>query len=194
VKGANILIYWELFISFCWVGVFCVGGGYASVPLIQHQVIELHHWLTMPEFLDIFAISQMTPGPIGINAATFVGTKVAGIGGAISATLGFVFPSFIIMIVLAKLLAKYGDLGAIRGILNGLRPAVIGLIASAGVMFFTLAIWNTQKIPASLASTDLAGLLVLVAAFIAVRKKIFGVIQTLIAAGVLNLLLSFIIK
>jgi len=188
------LIYWELFCSFCWVGVFCVGGGYASVPLIQHQVIELHHWLTMPEFLDIFAISQMTPGPIGINAATFVGTKVAGIGGAIAATVGFVLPSFIIMIILAKLLAKYGDLGAIRGILNGLRPAVIGLIASAGVMFFTLAIWNTQKIPTSLVSTDLAGLLVLVVAFIAVRKKIFGVIQTLIAAGVLNLILSFIIK
>ena len=188
------MIYWELFISFCWVGVFCVGGGYASVPLIQHQVIELHHWLTMPEFLDIFAISQMTPGPIGINAATFVGTKVAGIGGAITATVGFVLPSFIIMIILAKLLARYGDLGAIRGILNGLRPAVIGLIASAGVMFFTLAIWNTQNIPTNLASTDLAGLLVLAAAFIAVRKKIFGVIQTLIAAGVLNLLLSFIIK
>lgn len=188
------MIYWLLFCSFCWVGVFCVGGGYASVPLIQHQVIELHHWLTMSEFLDVFAISQMTPGPIGINAATFVGTKIAGLGGAIAATLGFVTPSFIIMIALAKLLAKYGDLGAIRGILNGLRPAVIGLIASAGVMFFTLAIWNTQKIPANFAATDLSGLVVLVAAFIAVKRKIFGVIQTLLAAGVLNLLLSFIIK
>ena len=188
------MIYWLLFCSFCWVGVFCVGGGYASVPLIQHQVIELHHWLTMPEFLDVFAISQMTPGPIGINAATFVGTKIAGLGGAIAATLGFVTPSFIIMISLAKLLAKYGDLGAIRGILNGLRPAVIGLIASAGVMFFTLAIWNTQKIPTSFASTDLSGLLVLTIAFIAVKKKILGVIQTLLAAGILNLALSFIIK
>ena len=188
------MIYWQLFCSFCWVGVFCVGGGYASVPLIQHQVIELHHWITMPEFLDIFAISQMTPGPIGINAATFVGTKIAGLGGAIAATLGFITPSFIIMISLAKLLEKYGELGAIRGILNGLRPAVIGLIASAGIMFFTLAIWNTQKIPSDFAATDLSGLIVLILSFIAVKKKLFGVIQTLIAAGLLNLFLYAVLK
>ena len=70
-------IYWELFWSFVKVGAFCVGGGYASMPLIQAEVIENHAWMTMPQFIDIFTISQMTPGPIGINAATFVGTKVA---------------------------------------------------------------------------------------------------------------------
>ena len=117
------------------VGAFCVGGGYASIPLIQTQVIDVHHWISFSEFMDVVAISQMTPGPIGINAATFVGTKVAGIGGAVAATAGFVTPSLIIMIALAKLLAKYGDMGAIRGVLNGLRPAVVALIASAGVMF-----------------------------------------------------------
>ena len=105
------------------VGAFCVGGGYASIPLIQTQVIDVHHWISFSEFMDVVAISQMTPGPIGINAATFVGTKVAGIGGAVAATAGFVTPSLIIMIALAKLLAKYGDMGAIRGVLNGLRPA-----------------------------------------------------------------------
>ena len=68
-------IYWELFWSFVKVGAFCVGGGYASMPLIQAEVIENHAWMTMPQFIDIFTISQMTPGPIGINAATFVGTK-----------------------------------------------------------------------------------------------------------------------
>ena len=72
-------IYWELFWSFVKVGAFCVGGGYASMPLIQAEVIENHAWMTMPQFIDIFTISQMTPGPIGINAATFVGTKVAGV-------------------------------------------------------------------------------------------------------------------
>ena len=84
-------IYWELFWSFVKVGAFCVGGGYASMPLIQAEVIENHAWMTMPQFIDIFTISQMTPGPIGINAATFVGTKVAGLPGAIAATVGFVF-------------------------------------------------------------------------------------------------------
>ena len=68
------------------VGAFCVGGGYASIPLIQTQVIDVHHWISFSEFMDVVAISQMTPGPIGINAATFVGTKVAGIGGAVAAT------------------------------------------------------------------------------------------------------------
>ena len=75
------------------VGAFCVGGGYASIPLIQTQVIDVHHWISFSEFMDVVAISQMTPGPIGINAATFVGTKVAGIGGAVAATAGFVTPS-----------------------------------------------------------------------------------------------------
>ena len=99
------------------VGAFCVGGGYASIPLIQTQVIDVHHWISFSEFMDVVAISQMTPGPIGINAATFVGTKVAGIGGAVAATAGFVTPSLIIMIALAKLLAKYGDMGCFE------RPA-----------------------------------------------------------------------
>ena len=125
------MIYWELFWSFVQVGAFCVGGGYASMPLIQEQVIERHGWLTLQQFIDIFTISQMTPGPIGINAATFVGTKVAGVPGAIAATAGFVFPSIIIVLILAKLFFKYGDIGPIRGILNGLRPAVVALICSA---------------------------------------------------------------
>ena len=100
-------IYWELFWSFVKVGALCVGGGYASMPLIQAEVIENHAWMTMPQFIDIFTISQMTPGPIGINAATFVGTKVAGLPGAIAATVGFVFPSVFIVLALAKLFFKY---------------------------------------------------------------------------------------
>ena len=110
------MIYWELFWSFVQVGAFCVGGGYASMPLIQAPVIDLHGWLTLQEFIDIFTISQMTPGPIGINAATFVGTKVAGIPGAIAATAGFVFPSILIVLLLSKLFFKYGDVSAVRGI------------------------------------------------------------------------------
>ena len=83
------MIYWELFWSFVKVGLFCVGGGYASMPLIQAEVIDNHAWMTMAQFIDIFTISQMTPGPIGINAATFVGTKVAGLPGAVAATADF---------------------------------------------------------------------------------------------------------
>lgn len=187
------MIYLELFWSFFQVGLFCVGGGYASMPLIQAQVIDIHAWLSMSEFIDIFTISQMTPGPIGINAATFVGMKVAGFLGAIVATLGFVTPSFILGIILAKLFFKYGNIGVIKGILNGLRPAVVALICSAGMSFIFLALFNTEKMPINVADIDYLGLFVLIVAFIAVRKKV-GIIKILSGSGVLGLILGLIGK
>lgn len=187
------MIYLELFWSFVQVGLFCVGGGYASMPLIQAQVIDVHGWLSMSEFIDIFTISQMTPGPIGINAATFVGMKVAGFLGAIVATLGFVTPSFILGVILAKLFFKYGNIGVIKGILNGLRPAVVALICSAGMSFIFLALFNTEKMPINVADIDYLGLFVLIVAFIAVRKKV-GIIKILAGSGVLGLILGLIGK
>lgn len=187
------MIYLELFWSFVQVGLFCVGGGYASMPLIQAQVIDVHGWLSISEFIDIFTISQMTPGPIGINAATFVGMKVAGFLGAIVATLGFVTPSFILGIILAKLFFKYGNIGVIKGILNGLRPAVVALICSAGMSFIFLALFNTKKMPINVADIDYLGLFVLIVAFIAVRKKV-GIIKILAGSGVLGLILGLIGK
>lgn len=187
------MIYLELFWSFVQVGLFCVDGGYASMPLIQAQVIDVHGWLSMSEFIDIFTISQMTPGPIGINAATFVGMKVAGFLGAIVATLGFVTPSFILGIILAKLFFKYGNIGVIKGILNGLRPAVVALICSAGMSFIFLALFNTEKMPINVADIDYLGLFVLIVAFIAVRKKV-GIIKILAGSGVLGLILGLIGK
>ena len=187
------MIYLELFWSFVQVGLFCVGGGYASMPLIQAQVIDVHGWLSMSEFIDIFTISQMTPGPIGINAATFVGMKVAGFLGAIVATLGFVTPSFILGIILAKLFFKYGNIGVIKGILNGLRPAVVALICSAGMSFIFLALFNTEKMPINVADIDYLGLFVLIVAFIAVRQKV-GIIKILAGSGVLGLILGLIGK
>ena len=187
------MIYLELFWSFVQVGLFCVGGGYASMPLIQAQVIDVHGWLSMSEFIDIFTISQMTPGPIGINAATFVGMKVAGFLGAIVATLGFVTPSFILGIILAKLFFKYGNIGMIKGILNGLRPAVVALICSAGMSFIFLALFNTEKMPINVADIDYLGLFVLIVAFIAVRKKV-GIIKILAGSGVLGFILGLIGK
>ncbi len=170
------------------VGAFCVGGGYASIPLIQTQVIDVHHWINFSEFMDVVAISQMTPGPIGINAATFVGTKVAGIRGAVAATAGFVAPSMIIMIILAKLLEKYGGMGAIRGVLNGLRPAVVALIASAGVMFLTLSLWNSEKIPAEWIAPDLVSTIVLLASLFVIKRKIF------LGSGILSLVLHLLFQ
>ena len=94
------MIYLQLFLSFLQIGLFSFGGGYAAMPLIQDQVVTAHGWLSMPEFTDLITISQMTPGPIAINSATFVGMKIAGVPGAIAATVGCVFPSCIIVTLL----------------------------------------------------------------------------------------------
>ena len=185
------MIYWELFWSFVKVGAFCVGGGYASMPLIQAQVIDEHGWLTMQQFIDIFTISQMTPGPIGINAATFVGTKVAGLPGAVCATVGFVFPSVIIVFILAHLFFKYGDIGPVRGILNGLRPAVVALICSAGLSFVFLALWNTETLPKDFTKIDLVGVIVLPISLWCIRHKM-SVIKLLCMSGVLGLMLGIV--
>lgn len=183
------MIYFLLFVEFAKISVVCVGGGYASMPLIQSIVVDNYHWLTLPEFIDIFTISQMTPGPIGINVATFAGMKVAGILGAISATLGFVTPSLFLCIILAKIMFKYGDLGSIHGILNGLRPAVMALIAAACVSFILLAVWNVEEVPEDLFTFDIKGLIILIGALIAARMKV-GTIKILIACGIFGLILG----
>ena len=184
------MIYLQLFLEFAKISLVCVGGGYASMPLIQSSVVDTYHWLTLGEFIDIFTISQMTPGPIGINAATFAGMKIAGIAGAVSATMGFVTPSIFLCIALAKIIFKYGELGAIHGILNGLRPAVMALIAAACVSFVLLAVWDAEEIPTDFSATfNPVGAVILIGALIAVRMKI-GVIKVLIASGVAGLLLG----
>ena len=91
------MIYLELFWSFFQIGLFSIGGGYAAMPLIQNQVVDIHPWLTMTGFADIMAIAEMTPGPIAVNAATFVGIQVAGLPGALIATIGCIFPSCVIV-------------------------------------------------------------------------------------------------
>ena len=185
------MIYLTLFVEFAKVAIFCVGGGYASMPLIQNAVVDTYHWLTLAEFVDIFTISQMTPGPIGINAATFAGMKIAGIPGAISATVGFCIPSLLLGILLARLFFKYGDIGPIRGILNGLRPAVIALIASAGISFVILALWNTEELPGDLTTIDSIGVILLLASLVAVRRQV-GVIKLLVGSGIAGLLLGIL--
>lgn len=187
------MIYLTLFWEFCKVGIFCVGGGYASMPLIQDAVVDTYHWLSLSEFVDIFTISQMTPGPIGINAATFAGMKVAGTLGAISATVGFCTPSLIIGIALAHIFLKYGDIGPIRGVLNGLRPAVVALIVGAGLSFIILALWNVETLPKDLSTYDPIGIAILIASLIAVRKKV-GVIPLLVSSGACGLLLGILFK
>ena len=140
------MIYFQIFLSFLQIGLFSFGGGYAALPLIQGQVVELHHWLSMEEFTDLITISQMTPGPIAINSATFVGIKIAGILGSVIATLGCVLPSCIIFTLLAKIYLKYKNMSVLQKVLSSLRPGVVAMIASAGVSILVSAFWGNETV------------------------------------------------
>lgn len=123
----------DLFLAFFKIGAFSFGGGYAMLPLIQKSVVEDNNWILGNEFLDIIGISQMTPGPISINAATFVGYKVSGIIGGIFATLGVVIMSFVLILIINKFLSKFKDSKGIKGALLAMRPVLIALIIKAFV-------------------------------------------------------------
>ena len=125
------MIYLQLFLSFLQVGAFSFGGGYAAMPLIKQQVITAHHWLSVSEFTDLISISQMTPGPIAINSATFVGINIAGILGAICATIGCVLPSCIIVGIISYFYLKYRHMDQLQNVLKMLRPSRCCLIATA---------------------------------------------------------------
>lgn len=152
------MIYLQLYWSFFKIGLFSIGGGYASLPLIEKEVVELHNWLTMTEFTDIITISQMTPGPIAINTSTFVGTQIGGVLGAVIATLGCVSPSFIIVLSLAYIYVRYKNVKVISDILYGLRPAVVSLIGIAGISIIMLAFFGEKKLNITKISLDWGGI------------------------------------
>jgi len=146
IRNIRVMIFWELFITFFVIGMFTIGGGYAMLSLIQTQVVTEHGWLTEGAFTDIVAISQMTPGPIGINCATYVGYDVLAASGAsqfvcilgsMTATLAVVLPSFIIVLALCKVYTKFSENNIFKGVMSGLKPAVVGLIAAAAVILIT---------------------------------------------------------
>jgi chromate transporter len=113
------------------VGLFTIGGGYAMIPLMEAEVIKVHGWLNAAEFLDIIAIAEMTPGPISINAATFIGYTLAGIAGSLVATLGVITPSLILLLFLSSFLARLIQKPEAKNFINGLRSALIALILLA---------------------------------------------------------------
>ena len=140
------MIYLELFLTFFLIGMFTIGGGYSMLPLIQNQVVNVHGWINETTFTDIVAISQMTPGPIGINSATYIGYEVLlesgasefmSILGSFTATFAVVLPSFIIVLLLCKVYETWKNHPIFRGVMSGLRPAVIGLIGTAAITLAT---------------------------------------------------------
>jgi len=121
----------DLFMTFAKIGVFTFGGGYAMIPLIQREVVEARHWISDDDILDVVAIAESTPGPIAVNAATFIGYKIAGVKGAICATLGVVLPSFFIIVAVSCVLAAFQEVRAVRYAFWGIRAGVMALILKA---------------------------------------------------------------
>ncbi len=180
------MIYLELFWSFFQVGLFTIGGGYAALPLIQHQTVELHSWLTMAEFTDVITISQMTPGPIALNAATFVGTRLGGVLGAVIATFGCILPPCVIVLTLAYFYYKYRSLNTIQGIFSGLRPAIAGLIASAGLTIIALAFWNGPLLSFDPKNLSFISIGLFAAALFVLQKWKADPILVMIGTGILG--------
>lgn len=184
------MIYLELLWSFIQIGLFSIGGGYAAIPLIQTQTVEIHNWLSMSEFTDLVTIAEMTPGPIAVNSATFVGIRIAGLPGAIIATFGVILPSIFIVSLLAYVYRKYKSAKGLDSVLSCLRPAVVALIASAGISMLQTAI-SAGKL--YFYGISLTSVIIFVGAFFTLRKIKANPILVMVACGVLNLAVSFII-
>ena len=179
------MIYLQLFLSFLQIGAFSFGGGYAAMPLIQAQVVDLHHWLSLGEFTDLVTISQMTPGPIAINSATFVGLKIAGFSGALCATFGCILPSCIIVSVIAWIYMKYRKMTLLQGVLNSLRPAVVSLIGAAGLSIIITAFFGAQGVMA-LQNLKVQAVVIFAVSVYLLRWRHMNPITVMLLAGVMQ--------
>lgn len=167
----------NLFISFFKIGAFSFGGGYAMLPLLEKEVIMKHNWISTSEFINIFAISEMTPGPIAVNSATFLGYKVAGVLGSLVATIAVILPSFIIITFLYISLEKYKDSKYLDWIFQGIRPVVLGLILFAGLTVSKTGI------------VDLKSFVIALLLFILVSFKKLNPIWAIVLGGILGVVL-----
>lgn len=181
----------KLFISFLKIGLFSFGGGYAALPLIQQEVVVENGWLAVGEFNDLITISQMTPGPIALNSATFVGQRVAGFPGSLAATMGCILPSAIIVGALSYFYKKYKDLDTMTEVLKFLRPAIVVMILIAGLDILQTALFDVEKV--AIANLDFKMLGIFILAFIVMQKKDYDPIKVMLASGAVYLVLGFIV-
>ena len=189
------MIFLYLFYTFCKIGLFGFGGGYAMLSMLQGEVVTRYNWISASEFTDIIAISQMTPGPIGINSATYVGyTAVLNAGysegwaifGSCIATFAVVFPSFILMIVISRFFLKYQKHPVVEAVFKGLRPAVVGLLAAAALVLMNAENFGSYQIDLY---QFIISIIIFLVTFIGTRKYKINPILMIILCGVAGFLL-----
>lgn len=166
----------KLFLSFLKIGSFSFGGGYAMLPLIKEEIIDVHNWLTNSEFIDVLAIVEMTPGPIAINSATFLGYRVAGIIGSIVATTAVILPSTLVILIVARFLVRFKDSKYVDWTFRAIRGVVLGLVFSAFVSVTMDAI------------IDIKGLIISVGLFYFITYKNLHPIFAIIIAGLVGVI------
>ena len=173
------MIFVDLFWTFFKIGLFNFGGGYAMISFIQNEIVFKHAWLTTSQFTDIVALSQVTPGPVGINMATYTGYSVtSSVWGAALATFAVCLPSFILMLLVSKFFLKYRHSAVVENVFDGLRPAVVGLVLAAA-----LVLCNHENI------VDYKSVLLLAGTFLAVWKYKTGPVWVLCVSGLLGVVL-----
>lgn len=190
-----ITLYLQLFWTFFKIGLFGFGGGYAMISMIQGEVVTGYHWLTSGQFTDIVAISQSTPGPIGINSATYVGYSslvnagydpIFGVIGSAVATFAVVLPSFVLMLLISKFLMKYKDHPYVENVFLGLRPAVVGLLAAAALLLMTSENFSS---PSESWWQFMVSILLFIFAFISQKMYKLGAIRIILICAIVGILL-----
>ncbi len=183
----------KLFFAFIQVGLFSVGGGYAAIPLIQEQIVNVHGLMTMEEFSDLITVAEMTPGPISINSSTFVGMRLGGVGGVLLCTLGCIIPSFVICLTLAHFYYKYRTVSGVQSVLAALRPAVVALIASAGMSILMLGLFGTDIFSASIKDIRFVELGIFAVSLFVLRKFKANAIVIILGSGVVGTIIYLLL-
>ncbi|MDY3018022.1 MAG: chromate transporter [Blautia sp.] len=179
----------KLFFAFIQVGMFSVGGGYAAIPLIQEQIVDIYGLMTLSEFSDLITVAEMTPGPISINSATFVGMRIAGIPGVLLCTFGCILPSFCICLTLAHFYYKYRSVSGVQIVLGAMRPAVVALIASAGASILMLGLFQAELPDIVLSDIRWIELGIFAVSLFILRKYKTSAIAIILGSGVVGTVL-----
>ena len=178
----------KLFFAFIQVGLFSVGGGYAAIPLIQEQIVDIYGLMTLEEFSDLITVAEMTPGPISINSATFVGMRLAGIPGVLICSIGCIIPSFCICLTLAHFYYKYRSVSGVQVVLGSLRPAVVAMIASAGASILMLGLFQAEFQDVVLSDIRWVELIIFAVALFLLRKFKMNAISIILCSGVVGMI------
>lgn len=184
----------NLLAVFLQIGLFSIGGGYATIPLIEKQVVTIHGWLSLQEFIDIITISQMTPGPLAVNTSTFAGLRIAGVAGAAAATFGCVISGSLISIFLHRFFEKWKSNCHINYVRSGLQAISVGLIAASAATMIALAFWGNSDIREIHALPDITSVCIFLFCFAVLKKWKLGTVPIILlsgAAGILCQVLRF---